>query len=87
MLLADRPHRWARVPADRSLSASTVEEAPRFDAGPGRGLPRCTVEDIEVAGCPIRAASGHLELAVPAGRLRRRAGLIVGGIEEVPAQW
>jgi cytochrome P450 len=149
MLLADRPNRWERVLDDRSLINSTVEESLRFDANPGFGLPRYISEDIEVAGCPIKAgttvivnmaaanrdenayphagemhldrapnphlsfgAGPHsclgqalartelqvtlgvlldrlptLELAVPADELRRRDGLIIGGLEEVPVRW
>ncbi|WP_436531333.1 cytochrome P450 [Actinoplanes sp. HUAS TT8] len=149
MLLADRPHRWERLVADRGLINSAVEESLRFDANPGIPLPRYVSEDIEVAGCPIKAgttvmvsmASGNrdeaayenasemhldrvpnphltfgagphsclgqalartelqvtlavlldrlptLELAVPPEELRRRTGLIVGGLEEVPVRW
>ncbi|WIM92752.1 cytochrome P450 [Actinoplanes oblitus] len=149
MLLADRPNRWQRLVDDRSLINSAVEESLRFDANPGFGLPRYISEDIEVAGCPIKAgttvvvsmAAGNrdesaypdadrmrldrhpnphlafgagphsclgqalartelqvtlavlldrlptLDLAVPADELRRRAGLIVGGLEKVPVTW
>ncbi|GAA0849831.1 cytochrome P450 [Streptosporangium amethystogenes subsp. fukuiense] len=49
MLLADR-RRWDRLLADRSLVRSAVEEALRFDANPGFGMPRYLGEEIEVAG-------------------------------------
>ncbi|MEU3186013.1 cytochrome P450 [Streptomyces sp. NPDC006923] len=49
MLLADR-ERWQRLVADRSLVRTAVEEALRFDANPGFGMPRYVNEDIEVAG-------------------------------------
>jgi cytochrome P450 len=49
MLLADR-RRWERLLADRSLVRSAVEEALRFDANPGFGMPRYLPEDVEVAG-------------------------------------
>ncbi|MGW0591053.1 cytochrome P450 [Streptosporangium sp. NPDC002607] len=49
MLLADR-RRWERLLADRSLVRSAVEEALRFDANPGFGMPRYLGEEIEVAG-------------------------------------
>ncbi|BCY10129.1 cytochrome P450 [Actinoplanes sp. L3-i22] len=57
MLLADRSGRWERIVADRGLINSTVEEVLRFDANPGFGLPRYISEDIEVAGCPIKAGT------------------------------
>lgn len=49
MLLADRK-RWEQLLADRSLVRSAVEEALRFDANSGFGLPRFIEEDTEVAG-------------------------------------
>ncbi|SDP83337.1 Cytochrome P450 [Actinopolyspora xinjiangensis] len=48
-LLADR-RRWERLLGDRSLVRGTVEEALRFDANPGFGMPRYITEDVEVAG-------------------------------------
>ncbi|GAA2912410.1 cytochrome P450 [Actinoplanes cyaneus] len=149
MLLADRPNRWDRLVADRGLINPAVEETLRLDASSSIDLPRYISEDIEIAGCPIKAgttvmaslSSGNrdetvyddaaelrldrvpnphlafgagphsclgqalartelqvtltvlldrlptLELAVPVEELRRRTGLIVGGIEEVPVRW
>jgi cytochrome P450 len=49
MLLADR-QRWEQLVADPSLVRTAVEEALRFDANAGFGLPRFITEDIEVAG-------------------------------------
>ncbi|MGP8297251.1 cytochrome P450 [Streptomyces inhibens] len=49
MLLADR-RRWEQLVQDRSLVRSAVEEALRFDANPGFGMPRYIGEDVEVAG-------------------------------------
>ncbi|MCC5579505.1 cytochrome P450 [Microtetraspora sp. AC03309] len=49
MLLADRA-RWERLLADRSLVRSAVEEALRFDANPGFGMPRYLGEEAEVGG-------------------------------------
>jgi cytochrome P450 len=49
MLLADR-QRWEQLLADRSLVRSAVEEALRFDANPGIGMPRYIGEDVEVGG-------------------------------------
>jgi cytochrome P450 len=49
MLLADR-RRWEQLVADPSLVRTAVEEALRFDANAGFGLPRFITEDIEVAG-------------------------------------
>ncbi|WAP59797.1 cytochrome P450 [Streptomyces sp. S465] len=148
MLLADRRH-WERLLADRSLVRTAVEEALRFDANPGFGMPRYIGEDTEVADtvlprgttvvCSMAAANrdetafddadeltldrspnphlafgagAHsclgqalartelqavldvllrrlptLELAVPAGELRRLEGLAVGGLRELPVRW
>jgi cytochrome P450 len=49
MLLVDR-RRWERLLADRSLVRSAVEEALRFDANPGIGMPRYIGEEVEVGG-------------------------------------
>ncbi|MDR7304345.1 cytochrome P450 [Haloactinomyces albus] len=48
MLLADR-RRWEQLLADRSLVRTAVEEALRFDANPGFGMPRYITEEAEVA--------------------------------------
>jgi cytochrome P450 len=47
MLLADR-QRWAQLVADPSLVRTAVEEALRFDANPGIGIPRYIDEEVEV---------------------------------------
>lgn len=148
MLLSDRG-RWERLLADPALVRGAVEEALRFDANPGFGMPRYVTEDVEIAGCPVaggttvvssmasanrderrfdrademeldRSPNPHLAfgvgphscigqalaraelqtvltvllrrlpglaLAVDAGELRRREGLIVGGLEDVPVRW
>ncbi|MCF6468321.1 cytochrome P450 [Nonomuraea sp. MG754425] len=148
MVLADRT-RWEALLADRALIRPAVEEALRFDANPGFGMPRYLSEEVEVAGrtlpagttvvCSMAAANRDerqfeqaglmrlerspnphvafgagphsclgqalartelqtvlkvlldrlptLELAVPAAGLRRREGLIVGGLERVPVRW
>ncbi|MFI6600643.1 cytochrome P450 [Nonomuraea sp. NPDC050536] len=52
MLLADRA-RWERLLADRSLVRTAVEEALRFDANAGFGLPRYIGEEIEIAGTTL----------------------------------
>ncbi|HEY3501767.1 MAG TPA: cytochrome P450 [Actinocatenispora sp.] len=52
MLLADR-RRWERLLADPSLVRTTVEEALRFDANPGIGMPRHLTEDLDVAGTTL----------------------------------
>lgn len=49
MLLADR-RRWEQLVADPSLVRTAVEEALRFDANAGFGLPRFITEELEVAG-------------------------------------
>ncbi|MFF4618339.1 cytochrome P450 [Nonomuraea jabiensis] len=49
MLLADRT-RWERLLADPSLVRTAVEEALRFDANSGFGLPRYLKEETEVSG-------------------------------------
>ncbi|MFC7328255.1 cytochrome P450 [Marinactinospora rubrisoli] len=56
MLLSDRS-RWERLLADRSLVRSAVEEALRFDANGGFGLPRYIPEDAEVAGTTLKGGS------------------------------
>ncbi|MCA1185979.1 MULTISPECIES: cytochrome P450 [unclassified Saccharopolyspora] len=59
-----------------------------FGAGPhsclGQSLAR--VELRTVLGALLERVPG-LELAVPADDLRRREGLLVGGLEEVPVRW
>ena len=49
MLLADRS-RWERLLADPSLVRTAVEEALRFDADSGFGLPRYLPEEAEIEG-------------------------------------
>ncbi|GLW08050.1 cytochrome P450 [Microtetraspora sp. NBRC 13810] len=49
MLLADR-RRWERLLADPSLVRPAVEEALRFDANPGFGMPRYLGEEVEISG-------------------------------------
>lgn len=52
MLLADRT-RWEQLLADPSLVRTAVEEALRFDANAGFGLPRFVTEDIELSGTKV----------------------------------
>ena len=52
MLLSDRT-RWERLLADRSLIRSATEEALRFDANPGFGMPRYLSEETEIGGVPL----------------------------------
>jgi cytochrome P450 len=49
MLLSERS-RWEQLVADPSLVRTAVEEALRFDANAGFGLPRFITEEIEVSG-------------------------------------
>ncbi|GGT36593.1 cytochrome P450 [Streptomyces chromofuscus] len=49
MLLADR-RRWERLLAEPALARSAVEEALRFDANPGIGIPRYLDAPAEVGG-------------------------------------
>jgi cytochrome P450 len=49
MLLSER-ERWEQLVADPSLVRTAVEEALRFDANAGFGLPRFITEEIEVSG-------------------------------------
>jgi cytochrome P450 len=49
MLLADRS-RWERLLADPSLVRTAVEEALRFDANSGFGMPRYIGEEAEIGG-------------------------------------
>jgi cytochrome P450 len=148
MLLADRS-RWERLLADRSMIPSAVDEALRFDANPGFGIPRYVSEEFPVGDRAIPAGStvitslgaanrdpcafadagemvldrrpnphlafgagphsclgqslARVELQTVLGvlldrlpglaltarpdELRRREGLIVGGLEELPVRW
>lgn len=52
MLLSDR-RRYEALVADPSLVRTTVEEALRFDANSGFGLPRFITEDTEVGGTTL----------------------------------
>lgn len=52
MLLSDR-QRWEQLVADPSLIRTAVEEALRFDANGGFGLPRFIREDVEVGGATL----------------------------------
>jgi cytochrome P450 len=56
MLLADRD-RWEALLADESLVRTAVEEALRFDANAGIGMPRYLTEDVEVAGQVLPAGT------------------------------
>ncbi|MER6091957.1 cytochrome P450 [Streptomyces bluensis] len=56
MLLADR-RRWESLLADPFLVRSAVEEALRFDANAGVGMPRYIGEDIEVSGTVLPAGT------------------------------
>ncbi|MEU4832894.1 cytochrome P450 [Streptosporangium sp. NPDC023615] len=56
MLLADRS-RWEALLADRTLVRPAVEEALRFDANPGFGMPRYLSEEVEVAGRTLPAGT------------------------------
>ncbi|GHF76825.1 cytochrome P450 [Amycolatopsis bartoniae] len=49
MLLADR-RRWERLLAEPALVRTAVEEALRFDANPGFGMPRYLSEPAEIGG-------------------------------------
>jgi cytochrome P450 len=55
-LLADRS-RWEALLADRSLIRTTVEEALRFDAQLGLGLPRFISEDVKVGDAVVPAGT------------------------------
>lgn len=56
MLLADR-NRWERLLVDRSLVRPAVEEALRFDANPGVGMPRYLSEEAETSAGVLRAGT------------------------------
>ncbi|MFD7893533.1 cytochrome P450 [Streptomyces sp. NPDC059743] len=56
MLLADR-RLWEQLVADRSLVRTAVEEALRFDANAGFGIPRYIGERIEVSGTVLPAGT------------------------------
>ncbi|MBB2940903.1 cytochrome P450 [Actinoplanes lutulentus] len=67
MLLADRS-RWERVLGDRALVRTAVEEALRFDANPGFGMPRYITEDIEVSGVKLAAGTTVINSMAAANR-------------------
>lgn len=52
MLLSDR-RRWEQLLADPSLVRTAVEEALRFDANMGFGLPRFITEELQVGGATL----------------------------------
>ncbi|WP_190813123.1 cytochrome P450 [Saccharopolyspora pogona] len=56
MLLSDR-RRWEQLLADRTLVRTAVEEALRFDANPGFGMPRYISEEAEVSGTKLPAGT------------------------------
>ncbi|WP_017625851.1 cytochrome P450 [Nocardiopsis chromatogenes] len=56
MLLSDRS-RWERLLEDRRLVRTAVEEALRFDANSGIGLPRFITEDTEIGGETVPAGT------------------------------
>ncbi|WP_067175526.1 cytochrome P450 [Microtetraspora niveoalba] len=56
MLLADR-RRWESLLADPSLVRTAVEEALRFDANPGFGMPRYLGEEAELGGTSLPAGT------------------------------
>jgi len=56
MLLADRS-RWEQLLTDRSLIRTAVEEALRFDANPGIGMPRYISEEVEVGDTVLPAGT------------------------------
>jgi cytochrome P450 len=66
-LLEDRPNRWERLLADRSLVANAVEESLRFDP-PVLGLCRTNDDDAAVGGVEIPAESKIMVLYASANR-------------------
>jgi cytochrome P450 len=56
MLLAERG-RWEQLLAEPALVRTTVEEALRFDANPGFGMPRYISAEIEVGGRVLPAGT------------------------------
>ncbi|SDI11773.1 Cytochrome P450 [Sinosporangium album] len=67
MLLHDRA-RWQALLDDPSLVDGAVEEALRFDADPGVGMPRYLSEDVEVAGRKLPAGTTVLCSTAAANR-------------------
>ncbi|MCT9075739.1 cytochrome P450 [Streptomyces fulvoviolaceus] len=67
LLLADR-RRWERLLADPSLVPTAVEEALRFDADPGVGMPRYLGEEAEIAGTVLPPGTTVLCSAAAANR-------------------
>ena len=67
MLLADRT-RWEQLLAEPALVRTAVEEALRFDANPGFGMPRYLTEEIEVGGTTLPAGTTVISSMAAANR-------------------
>ncbi|WP_432973866.1 cytochrome P450 [Dactylosporangium sp. CA-233914] len=67
MLLADRS-RWERLLAEPALVRTTVEEALRFDANPGFGMPRYLSEPVTVSGTELPAGTTVINSLAAANR-------------------
>ncbi|MCE3550756.1 cytochrome P450 [Pseudonocardia sp. RS11V-5] len=77
MLLADRG-RWEQLLADPSLVRTAVEEALRFDANPGIGMPRYIAEDVELTSGALPAGT---TVMCSMGAANRDAGAFAGAEE------
>ncbi|MFC7534103.1 cytochrome P450 [Actinoplanes sp. GCM10030250] len=67
MLLAERS-RWEELLAEPALVRTAVEEALRFDANPGFGMPRYLTAEIEVAGTTLPAGTTVVNSMAAANR-------------------
>ena len=87
MAAANRDGRAFAGPDEMDLTRSPNPHL-AFGAGPhsciGQSLARIELQTVLTA---LLDRLPTLELAVPAEELRRREGLIVGGLEEVPVRW
>jgi cytochrome P450 len=70
MLLADRK-RWEQVLAEPGLIPSAVEEALRFDANAGFGLPRYLTDDLALAGTTLHRGTTVVASLAAANRDER----------------
>lgn len=70
-MLLSRRERWEALVADPSLVRSAVEEALRFDANPGFGMPRYVSEEIELGGTTIPAGTTVVSSMASANRDER----------------
>jgi cytochrome P450 len=73
-MLLSRRDRWQRVVAEPELVPAAVEEALRYDANPGFGMPRYLSEEVEIAGTTLPAGTTVVCSMAAANRDERAFG-------------